>query len=278
MSSQFYVEILKSSQRISADDDLDDEDMDEFEALKMMLEEGGLGDMMSEGIALEEIDNLKFQIGTAVQVAVNINAVFYESVNYKGLTGVVVNAFRQMGQDLYIVEFDIPSLRKLPEAYFYEAAHYLPSFDQQGFAPQQLKKVNLRKIETIADVQFRQELELKCSMELEDAPANLVKIIIEVIADGSQLSDCEKWSLFLNELDVPISTKTLGRIVGVRKGKKMLVMETTDEYPDLGLVANYKVGHRILEHPLMDLKPDSSVDERTRTALEAYHLWFDEMY
>lgn len=247
------------------------EDMEMFDM--MMDEDFDLAQFLGD---IEPLIKPKFKMSSWVEVTKSIEPNFYDEVNYKGMTGEVVDGYSSGGVNFYIIRFDTPSLQKLPHTYFLKAYEELPIFDRYNFSEANLKKAKAKRKETKEQLAFRQELEV--NVLFNDCPDAIKTILHTVLVDGETSPSVIKWYNYFQDLKLPVKMTSRGLFQEMKKGTRVTLKGMLFSSINFGIIADCLQGRTAVEHPLIDLKPIPRADKHIRNQVEAHYLWMHRVY
>ncbi|MFK7951151.1 MAG: hypothetical protein AB8G11_26455 [Saprospiraceae bacterium] len=230
--------------------------------------------MEEEGDDYEENENPKFPIGTFVKVNRTITSSIDDETSMKGWQGWVDYAFIDEGKPVYTINFDIPTMKKMPKSLLKEAIEEGIDFQQTDFYEYQIKttKENGNIDDAIA---FAENLRIDVQWENTVDGKELI-LIKKILKANPNQTDEDNWTTYLKSI-VPFEAKGMGKFE-LKKGKKVIVKDVNHCNINVGftvIIQEEKSKKRPYEYPLDDLMP---IDKTLLPIFELHSIWFYSFY
>lgn len=219
----------------------------------------------------EKLKNLKFPIGTTVEVNKKSVAKYYENAATQKWVGEIFDAYYDNEFVIYSVNLDKTSLLAMPIEFIRNSVDDIGDFSIYEFPEQHLKKVKQRDSEKETLATYRT---LYHNNAWNEIPSKFRQPLINILLNEPSLHDEQNWVNYLEKnLTFPFKAKTKGLLnnqrltvevfsdeIKIDENHGILVIASRNDYP--------------IPYPLMDLEGKGKNEE----VLKIFHLWAMETY
>jgi hypothetical protein len=216
-------------------------------------------------------ENPTFPIGSFVKVKQAIKNPIDEETSMKGWQGWVDYAYFNDEKPVYIVNFDIPTMKKMSKSLIEAAVEEGKDFQQADLYEHQLtaaKEVG----DSDKAIAFAENIRIDTQWEAT-VDGEQLSLIKKILKANLNLTDVDNWGHYLESL-LPFEAKGMGRFE-LKKGKKVIVKAVHHLNVNVGftvVIQEEKGKKRPYEYPLDDLMP---TDKKLLPVFELHNIWFD---
>ena len=223
----------------------------------------------------EENENPKFPVGTPVKVKLAVKSTIDGETSMKSWQGWVDYAyFNEEDLPIYTINFNIPTMKKMPKSLLKEAIENGIDFQQVDLYEHQI--VTAKENGDVDDaIEFAENL--RVDTQWEDAvDGEYLSLIKKILKANPNRTDEDNWTTYLKSI-VPFEAKGMGKFE-LKKGKKVIVKDIDHCNINIGftvIIQEEKSRKRPYEYPLDDLMP---IDKTLLPIFELHGIWFYNFY